>query len=83
VRNLGALPPLTTDQVLAWADAHKARTGHWPWKNSGRIADTLGETWQAVDAALYQGLRDLPGGSSLARLLAEHRGVRNKAQPRR
>ncbi|OWK40200.1 hypothetical protein FRUB_05119 [Fimbriiglobus ruber] len=31
-----------------------------------------------MDAALVMGVRGLPGGSSLAKLLAEHRGVRNK-----
>jgi hypothetical protein len=33
----------------------------------------------AIEAALDQGSRGLPGGSSLAKLLAEHRRVRNKA----
>ena len=23
-------PPLTVKQILAWADAHRERTGHWP-----------------------------------------------------
>jgi hypothetical protein len=31
-----------------------------------------------VDNALIYGHRNLPGGSSLAQLLARHRGVRNK-----
>ena len=30
VRNVHGLPPLTEEQVLAWADAHHARTGRWP-----------------------------------------------------
>jgi hypothetical protein len=34
--------------------------------------------WRKVDNALRLGLRTLPGGSSLAQLLDEHRGVRNK-----
>ena len=34
-----------------------------------------------MDAALYQGHRGLPKGSSLAKLLAEHRGVRNAGDP--
>src|SRR2546425_7817049 len=63
--------------ILAWADAHCKRTGHWPSLNSGRISGTLDETWRRVDSALRVGLRGLPGGSSLARLLAEQRGVRN------
>src|SRR5262249_41260148 len=24
-------PPLTVEQILAWADAHHDRTGRWPW----------------------------------------------------
>jgi hypothetical protein len=39
-----------------------------------------GQTWGAVNSALARGRRGLLGGSSLARLLAERRGLRNKAQ---
>jgi hypothetical protein len=35
------------------------------------------DTWASVHAALVDGYRGLPGGSSLAQLLAEERGVRN------
>src|SRR5262249_8987014 len=69
---------LTLAEILSWCDA----TGRWPRKTSGRIAGTVCETWDGVDWALRAGRRGLPGGSSLARLLAEHRGVRNeKALP--
>ena len=78
VRNVHGLPPLTEEQVLAWADAHHARTGRWPVSGSGPIAEAPGETWGAVNQALYRGLRGLAGGSSLARLLARERGVRNE-----
>ncbi len=67
---------LTVDQILAWADQHHARTGAWPHANSGAIPATRGENWQKIDAALSGGLRGLPGGSSLCRLLAEKRDVR-------
>jgi hypothetical protein len=30
--------PLTVEQILAWADAHKARTGTWPTRRSGPSA---------------------------------------------
>ena len=41
-----------------------------------------GETWSTVDQALRKGFRHLQGGSSLARLLARHRGRKNeKDQP--
>ena len=73
-------PPLTVEQILRWADAHHARTGRWPAVASGPVAGAPGETWQAVNRALMRGSRGLPGGSSLARLLAECRGKRSKAQ---
>src|SRR5262249_57131413 len=79
-RPIRRAPELTISQILAWADNHHARTGKWPKKDSsGRIMDSLGEKWLNVDMALRKGLRGLPAGSSLARLLAEKRGVRNRA----
>jgi hypothetical protein len=65
-------PSLTVEQVLAWADAHHARTGRWPNPNSGPVAGAPGEDWGDIDMALYAGYRGLPGGSSLFRLLAAH-----------
>jgi hypothetical protein len=75
VRNQKALLPLTLDRILAWADAHFQRLGHWPKVRSGPVADAPGETWIAVETALDKGQRGLPGGSSLARFLAKHRGA--------
>jgi hypothetical protein len=77
VRHSKLLPPLTQEQVLAWADAHHEQTGRWPRRGDGPIAGTDGETWHAVESALVNGGRGLPGGSSLAQLLSEARGVRN------
>jgi hypothetical protein len=42
------------------------------------VADAAGETWQAVNAALREGFRGLPGGESLPHLLARRLGVRNQ-----
>jgi hypothetical protein len=78
VRNLKNLPPLLKDQILAWADSHHLRTGQWPNADSGPVGDALGETWKNIDSTLRIGLRGFPGGSSLARLLAEERDVRNR-----
>src|SRR5262245_60032888 len=78
-KRLRARPPkLTCETILSWCDAHKARTGRFPTKDSGRIRDAIGESWLAVDMALRVGWRRLPPGSSLAQLLAEHRGHRHK-----
>jgi hypothetical protein len=72
------LPPLTLEGILAWIDEHHTQKGEWPTQDSGPIANSDGENWKAINAALQKGLRGLPGGSSLARLLAEYRGVRNR-----
>jgi hypothetical protein len=75
--------PLTVDRILAWADAHRAATGHWPVEDSGPVSGAPGESWGAISLALTKGHRGLPPGSSLARLLAERRGARNpKGLPR-
>jgi len=83
MRNHMDLPPLTVEQILAWADAHHARTGRWPLSSSGAVLDAPGVTWNAIQNALSRGVRGLAGGSTLARLLAEERGVPNRlARPR-
>jgi hypothetical protein len=73
------VPDLTEEQILVWADRHHAVTGAWPNAESDPVPGEPGEDWQSVNMALWQGLRGLPGGSSLARLIAESRGVRNLA----
>jgi hypothetical protein len=70
--------PLFVEHVLEWADAHRQRTGDWPNAYSGPVpAGPLGENWRKIDNALRYGLRGLPEKSSLAKLLAQHRGHRN------
>ena len=69
---------LTIRQILAWADNHYQHTGQWPKRESGRVYGVPGEEWQRIDKALCRGYRGLPPGSSLAQLLAKHRGVRNQ-----
>jgi hypothetical protein len=71
-------PSFSIKGILTWADLHHRRTGQWPKMAAGPIVDApLGENWRKVDNALRHGLRGLSGGSSLARLLDEKRGVRN------
>jgi superfamily II DNA or RNA helicase len=77
IRNKNAPPSLMVDQILAWADEHHERAGHWPTKESGPLENAPGETWSSINCALNAGLRGLPGDSSLANLLAEHCGRRN------
>lgn len=79
-RNKAAVKPLTVAKILKWADRHRRQTGKWPTKDAGEVICGKGETWAAIAAALQQGGRGLPPGSSLARLLAQHRGRRNKSQ---
>jgi hypothetical protein len=78
VRNSQDLPSLSIPRILEWGDLHYEGNGQFPTADSGHVADAPGETWANIDQALAKGLRGLPGGSSLAQLLAEHRGVRNR-----
>jgi len=71
VRNRGALPPLTVEQILSWASAHRKRTGLWPRVKEGAIPEAPGETWGGVNQALYAGQRGFPGGSSLHLLICK------------
>jgi hypothetical protein len=81
VRSRADLPSLSIPQILAWADAHHARTGNWPSQLAGPIQESAGESWRKVQSALCHGSRGLPGGSSLAQLLTAERGVRNRRRP--
>src|SRR5436190_80912 len=87
--------PLDIAQILTWADAYHARRGRWPTQRSGviddqpELPDLTGApvlvpclTWATVNRALCQGFDGLPGGTSLAQLLTEHRAVRRPRGPR-
>jgi hypothetical protein len=69
VPNVQAMPALTEAQILTWAQLHLARTGRWPTTHSGPIEEAPGEVWGRLDDALRRGLRSLPGGSTLSRLV--------------
>ena len=73
-------PPLSLDRILAWADAHRAETGRWPTMSSRAIIGVRGDNWRTVAYALRQGLRGLPGGTTLHRLLRQHRSARVRGQ---
>jgi hypothetical protein len=81
IRTRANIPLLSVTAILPWVDAHYRRTGRWPTRRCGAILEAAGETWNAIDQALLKGGRGLPGGSSLAQLLVEHRGVRHRAPP--
>jgi hypothetical protein len=78
-RNRAALPPLTEEKILHWADIYYRRHGRWPTEPDGLIPRSGGETWSGVDQALRVGLRGLPPGSSLPRLLARVRAYINRS----
>ena len=54
------------------------RHSDWPKFTSGQIPECPDDTWKRVDEALRNGWRGLPGGSSLAHLLAVSRAVRSR-----
>ena len=68
------LGQLTIERILGWADAHHERTKRWPSRKSGAILGAPGgATWGAIDSRLRLGGRGLRGGTTLAKLLDEHR----------
>jgi len=69
------LPELTKKQILEWADAHKRRTGRWPGRDSGPVAEEPDITWSTVDSYLRKGGPNLQGGTSLVQLLRQNRGT--------
>jgi hypothetical protein len=77
IRSPQNVPPLHERKIFQWAKRHFCRTGQWPKGTTGPVVDAPGETWAAIDLALQRGTRDLPGGSSVARLL-EERGATPK-----
>ncbi|MCH7527677.1 MAG: hypothetical protein IID39_09590 [Planctomycetes bacterium] len=84
-RHEGQLPRLTYAKILTWADQHHRRTGDWPSQRNGPVKGER-ENWHNIDQALRSGIRGLPGGTSIAGLLAKHRGrplPNRKATPKR
>ena len=81
IKSKSGVPPLSIPQILTWADAYHARTGKWPNPLAGPIPEAPGESWRKMQGALVKGGRGLPCGSSLAQLLAAHRGLRNSHRP--
>src|SRR5262249_1124194 len=69
--------PLSISDIVVWACAHREATGKWPTVVGGGIPAARFEPWRKIDKALRRGDRGLPGGSSLAQLLAERCGARN------
>jgi hypothetical protein len=80
-RNHLNLPRLSIGQILAWADAHRKRSGEWPMDTSGPVHGARSEKWSAISRALYKGNRGLRTDRvTLAQLLAKRRDVRNASK---
>ncbi|WP_425613621.1 hypothetical protein NA78x_003456 [Anatilimnocola sp. NA78] len=73
--------PLTIEQILTWADAHRERTGKWPTALSGPVHGVPGEDWLNINQVMCAGRRGFrPRQTTLAKVLAQHRGKRNQGQ---
>ncbi len=90
-----ARPDHTIVQILQWADRCFKKTGRWPSSTEMReerpqdygLPDPakwgFAESWPAIDQALRDGLRGLPGGMTLYRLLIEHGRIKPSRSGRR
>jgi hypothetical protein len=75
-RNKSRSPPLTVRKIQSWADAHLRRTGCWPVPGPGPIRESPDDTWAAIEGALQQGTRGMPGGDTIPRLLDRERRIK-------
>jgi hypothetical protein len=67
-------PDLTIEQVLGWADVFDQAHGRWPRPTDrGTVPGSGGLNWKLINELLMRGRRDLPGGTTLFRLLLEYR----------
>src|SRR5262245_46096791 len=71
-------PVLHISEILTEVDGFHRRRRRYPRRDDGPVNGAVDLTWCGVDQALRKGNRGLVAGSSLAQLLAEHRGVRNR-----
>jgi hypothetical protein len=69
-RNQKSLPKLSEGHILQMASEFLTRTGTLPSHKSGPVNDGSGDMWQSYENALRRGLRGLPGGSSLFKLVS-------------
>jgi hypothetical protein len=83
VSNRLHVPRLSEDLILTWADDYFRRTGRWPTEAAGRVPAAPRESWENLSICLRIGVRGLPGGDTLARLLQRRRGARNVQRLRR
>lgn len=81
VRNRRNQPRLTQAQLLAWCDAQKQRTGHWPTAEGGPVHGVPNEDWMSVNNALVFNRRGLRTRCTLAQFLIRHRAKRNVRHP--
>src|SRR5262245_24319392 len=72
---------LTESEILAWADQFIEIHARWPRVGDGEIKQLPSETWRRIDNALRLGLRGLPSGSSLHKLLAKNREQPSQSEP--
>lgn len=66
-----SVAPLDIEQIAEWMAAYALRHGKYPTKRSNTIEESPEDNWEAVDAALRNGHRSLPGRQTLAQLRSE------------
>lgn len=70
--------PVTEDFIVERAKEFFAKNDRYPRIKEGPVeGGHPGDTWNGYDRALYEGLRGLPGGTSLFELLSTRLGAKN------
>jgi hypothetical protein len=76
------LPDLSVAQILRWVDSHWARTGKWPRRDDGPVADQPEISWGTIDRRMRDGEFGLAPGTTLSKWLRQVRGIWDGGKPR-
>ena len=70
-----AMPELTGQQILKWADAFHKRRKRWPGRDSGIVTDEPSLTWGTIDRYIKRGVVRHKSAKTLSDLLSKARDV--------
>lgn len=76
-------PQITEKQIIEWIQSHRQRTGEWPHRDAGPVADAPDISWQTVHRSLARGGPNLNGGTTLARFIRDRLNIWDRRGSRR
>jgi len=75
-------PDVDLKHVREWVDQHHLRTGRWPHRDDGSVAERPEITWATIDRRMRRGELGLPRGTTLSKWLRQSRDVWDGGKPK-